>query len=559
MTTRARRFLSPRCSLAVLAAALPLLLPAGGSRVEVLLHENGMASADARAASSSITGARRLPDGSTSVACSRLDPSSAEAQALSAVTEEPARTLEIRSSKMTLVVFDSPTSGFNDTRPALPAGGNPGTTIGQQRLNVVKSAADTWAATLDSSVEIRIAIAFIPSPCTVDFTILAFSQNPEAFLDFPGADFPGTWYPAALANRRAGRDLHSDDGTLRSNDITLGFNDLERPECGGAGNWYYGLDGTHGAGIDMLRIALHEIGHGLGFSMYANPATGDEFQGHPDVFERHVLDLSTGKHWHEMTSAERLVSATNAPNVVWDGGAATSVVSSILEKGVPVVESAGALDGSHEAGLAEFGPPVTAGGFSGPVASPAADGCSPLPDGSGLAGKVALADLARLPCLWVTQAFHLQQAGAAAVLLADYNDGGTPPLLTLVSDDPGVTIPSASISKKDGAALRAALVSSPVRVTVRLDLSRLAGESSGKVRLFAPSPLSGSAISHFDPGARPRLLMNPYQDDTPAESHSLDFTPLALRDLGWYSDSAPAQPRSPLRRNRPTRVEPPRK
>lgn len=518
-----------------------------------------MASVDARSASSSCAAARRLPDGSTVIECNRLDPSSGAAEAFSPAAK-PAQIVETGASRMTLVVFDSPASGFNDARPAAPVGGNPGTTVGQQRFNVVKFAAEAWAAAIDSPVEIRVAIAFIPSPCTADFTVLGFSQNPEAFIDFPGAEFPGTWYPAPLANRRSGRDLHPDDGTLRSNDITLGFNDLERTVCAGIGSWYYGLDGAHGPQFDMLRIALHEIGHGLGFSMYANPATGDELQGHPDVFERHVLDLSAGKHWHEMTAAERLASATNAPNVVWDGGGVTAAAPSILRKGVPVAAAAGVLEGDREAGPADFGPRAPVAGVSAPLAAPSADGCSPLPDGSGVAGKVALVDLARLPCLWVTQAFHVQEAGAIAVLLADYNDGGLPPRVTLVSEDPGVTIPTVSVTKNDAAALRAALASGAVPVTLRLDTSRFEGaDPSGRVRLFAPGPLSGSAISHFDYNAWPPLLMNPYQDGTAGESHSLDLTPPALRDIGWYPDSAPAQVPIPLRRQRPTHTQPPRK
>ncbi|MGL5005677.1 MAG: PA domain-containing protein, partial [Casimicrobium sp.] len=33
---------------------------------------------------------------------------------------------------------DDPGVGFNDPRPAAPVGGNPGTTVGEQRLNAMK-------------------------------------------------------------------------------------------------------------------------------------------------------------------------------------------------------------------------------------------------------------------------------------------------------------------------------------------------------------------------------------------------------------------------------------
>src|SRR5262249_25857317 len=40
---------------------------------------------------------------------------------------------------------DNPLQGFNDPTPAAPVGGNPGTTIGQQRLIAFQFAADIWA------------------------------------------------------------------------------------------------------------------------------------------------------------------------------------------------------------------------------------------------------------------------------------------------------------------------------------------------------------------------------------------------------------------------------
>src|SRR5437899_2303372 len=50
--------------------------------------------------------------------------------------------------------------GFNDTTPATPVGGNAGTTIGQQRLNVFQRAADIWGALLDSKIDIPVDASF---------------------------------------------------------------------------------------------------------------------------------------------------------------------------------------------------------------------------------------------------------------------------------------------------------------------------------------------------------------------------------------------------------------
>ena len=44
----------------------------------------------------------------------------------------------------TIVNNDGAGEGFNDTTPVAPIGGNPGTTLGQQRLNVFQAAANVW-------------------------------------------------------------------------------------------------------------------------------------------------------------------------------------------------------------------------------------------------------------------------------------------------------------------------------------------------------------------------------------------------------------------------------
>src|SRR6185503_14585980 len=57
---------------------------------------------------------------------------------------------------------DGPNEGFNDPTPAAPVGGNPGTTLGAQRLFAFQFAANIWGATLDSNVPVRIQASFDP-------------------------------------------------------------------------------------------------------------------------------------------------------------------------------------------------------------------------------------------------------------------------------------------------------------------------------------------------------------------------------------------------------------
>src|SRR5690349_24122190 len=83
---------------------------------------------------------------------------------------------------------DGPGEGFNDPTPAAPVGGNPGTTLGQQRLNAFVHAADIWAQTLDSNVTIVVNAAFNPLAANV----LGSAGATFIFEDFGGVPpFPG--------------------------------------------------------------------------------------------------------------------------------------------------------------------------------------------------------------------------------------------------------------------------------------------------------------------------------------------------------------------------------
>jgi len=103
-------------------------------------------------------------------------------------------------------------------------------------------------------------------------------------------------------------------------------------------------------------VVLHEIGHGLGFLTLADGSNGTEFMGSPDVFERFMLDITTGKHWYQMSNAERLASATN------DGkaglGRACRHLQGAADAWVPPEtgrQRAGAIAGPMLMGRASFG------------------------------------------------------------------------------------------------------------------------------------------------------------------------------------------------------------
>src|SRR6266849_1962820 len=84
--------------------------------------------------------------------------------------------------------------GFNDTTPVAPVGGNPGTTLGQQRLNAFQTAANIWGATLTSSSPITVLATWESLTCSSTSAVLGSAGTTSIWRDFPGATLPGTWF-----------------------------------------------------------------------------------------------------------------------------------------------------------------------------------------------------------------------------------------------------------------------------------------------------------------------------------------------------------------------------
>lgn len=446
--------------------------------------------------------------------------------------------------------------GFNDPTPKAPVGGNPGTTLGQQRLIAFQFAADTWGSILDSDVTVVIQATFFPAgtsfgplPCTATAATLGAAGTIQIFANFPGAAFANTWYHSSLANKLAGFDLTPgplDPGFQVppfNDDIVSLFNDrIDDPVCLGARSWYYGLDNNHGTDISLVHVLWHEFAHGLGFSNFVTEQTGARPLGLPDVYSVYSLDNSTGLHWNQMTTPQLVTSAVNCDNVVWDGPSATARSPFFLGVGTPslTINSPGSLAGIFRAGTAAgFGPPLAAPGVTGdlvlvddgvvagPPGSGVSDGCE-TPFVNSVAGKIALID--RGFCGFINKVANAESQGATAVIIANNVAGCPPPALGGVGV---VGIPSGSITLPQANAIKTALGSGTVNGTLGLNGSRRAGaDAANHVQLFAANPVQpGSSISHWDTLAFPNLLMEP------AINADLDFgvdlTAYQLEDVGW--------------------------
>ncbi len=231
----------------------------------------------------------------------------------------------VQATQIAVVNQDGAGEGFNDSTPVAPSGGNPGLTLGQQRLIVFEQAAKLWEAVISSNVTISVAAQFNPLSCTSTQAVLGSAGTTSVHRNFPGAPFNNTWYPQALANSLANTDLSTNA------DISATFNvDIDNNNnCLNNTNWYYGLDGNRPSGtIELLSVVLHEIGHGLGFQTFVDMNTGARFSNFNDTFMLKLEDhsLSPAKTWDQLSDSGRLASSTNTGFLHWVGALVSAQV-----------------------------------------------------------------------------------------------------------------------------------------------------------------------------------------------------------------------------------------
>jgi hypothetical protein len=442
-----------------------------------------------------------------------------------AAAPAPAATIQI-------VNLDGPGEGFNDPTPAAPVGGNPGTTIGAQRLYVFQHAADIWGGLLPSTVPILVNARFDPQTCDATSGVLGGARPLTTHRDFPNAPHPGTWYHQALANKLAGFDLSA------TNDIEITFNaDIGKPACLPSG-WYYGVDGQEGPAIELLPVVLHELGHGLGFS--TTTLAGVQSNGFPHVYDRFLFDRTQGMHWHEMTEPQRAASAQNCQALAWDGpNVMANAPFRLGPKPVLRANAPATVAGDYEVGLASFGPSLTEDGVTGPVVlvndglGVPTNGCEPLINAAEVNGKIALID--RGGCPFTQKAVHAQAAGAIGIVVADSAAGC--PALGMSGVEPSITTPIVRVTQADGVQLKSGLPLG-LNATLRVDPALRAGaDAEGRVLVYTPIPFAlGSSVSHWDTSAEPNLLMEPALN--PQLSRGVDLTQAQFADIGWYAGTA---------------------
>jgi hypothetical protein len=162
-----------------------------------------------------------------------------------------------------------------------------------------------WSRLVDSEVPIRLRVAFVEGG-PAGFAL------PNVVRDFEGAPVPDTWYPSALADAIAGRDLQPDQP-----DFELFFRRDRQ--------WKFAVEGDPATGeADFLTVTMHEIGHGLGMASWLLTEKGEGFYGRdvpflslfphtiqlPDLEARPMVFV----RWIADAAGQMLTDTTRYPN-----------------------------------------------------------------------------------------------------------------------------------------------------------------------------------------------------------------------------------------------------
>ncbi len=168
-----------------------------------------------------------------------------------------------------------------------------------------QAAVDIWAANFASSV-----------PVTIDanwtrlgtFGVLGSARPGGYFAGYDGAPDSSLWYPSALANALAGKDLDKEQS-----EIVIQVNSYA--------NWNTRNDGiSHPNEYDLQSVFIHEMGHGLGF---LSTDTYDEvfkygYIQEPTPFDAYV-QVEDGRRLSDLPSPSLELGKALVSPLVWSG------------------------------------------------------------------------------------------------------------------------------------------------------------------------------------------------------------------------------------------------
>jgi hypothetical protein len=284
------------------------------------------------------------------------------------------------------VVFDDATpdgstecsiAEWNDSTPRAAAGGNSGTTVGQQRRNAVLEAARLLSTELRSPVPIRVKACWanacddpaVPgvdsNRCTATGATLAFAGPRDIFRrtqqqvragsgsavqPIENSNFlprAQTWYSGTPATKLAGTPTCAIVGGDCDGDyeIRITFNNqIGQAGILGGRNWWYGFapQAAPAPEIEFISTAMHEITHGLGFTGFVNAGSrttepvGAKLLGYDDIYSANAVRVGTDAAGNlavtpilQLDNAARAAALTSFTNLRWADAEATASVDNV--------------------------------------------------------------------------------------------------------------------------------------------------------------------------------------------------------------------------------------
>jgi hypothetical protein len=450
---------------------------------------------------------------------------------------------------MTIIYVDSFNFGFNDQTQVAPAPGNEATTLGGQRRAALEKAVDILASRLDSNIPIRLRVRFEDLGCG-DRTILGqagslglarnFTNAPEFEVNFPfslAAALSGNLFMNSSAEMQASFNFRVDQGNCSEN--FTGF--------------WYGLDPDIVPAfetVSFLELALHEIGHGLGFQAFVDR---DSFQFHfnrPDRMSRFIHSTAFNTNWRNLTPNQRQASSTSGNGLVFTGQRTNlRAAERLLPPSRIILEDANAIE--YSAFVQGFPPHLPLEGLNAPLVL--ADGpgpgpgpndpwhrtlaCEPLSNTGAVAGSIVL--VKRGECTFASKWQNVFDAGGVAMVVVDNvpsSDDGSIARDSSMALDRNLAIPLWSVSQSDGNLIRPLLPLDDVHLGYDID-APARGTNQGLVNLQASTENTRANVSHFSTSMFPRSVMNPSLTNT-AYQGMIDMLPEFLHDMGWQTSES---------------------
>ena len=169
----------------------------------------------------------------------------------------------------------------------------------------LQSAVDIWAANFSSKVPITIDATWSNSQ---SIAILGSARPGGYFAAFSGAPDASLWYPSALANALAGKDLD-----VRNAEMIINVN--------ARASWNKRGDGSPSTReYDLKSVFIHEMGHGLGF---LSNDSYDSFLGFGSIEQPTPYDAYAqtpdGKRLADLPSPSLELGRALRTTLVWSG------------------------------------------------------------------------------------------------------------------------------------------------------------------------------------------------------------------------------------------------